>query len=95
MLSPGSGSSSGWRLPSYKELMTIVDETPHVEYDTSSGQLVTKWIDGDAFPAALVAPAYWTSSVAPGAASAYSVDFHSGEPGLVDVTFPGLVRCVH
>jgi Protein of unknown function (DUF1566) len=95
MLPTGTGASTGWRVPSYKELMTIVDETPHVEYE--GGQLITKWIDGDAFPQATVTPGYWTSSMFPGEPGyAYTVDFHSGIPLQQDATSPsGLVRCVH
>jgi len=94
VLATGTGSSTGWRLPSYKELMTLVDETPHVEYE--GGQLVTKWIDGDAFPQATVTPGYWTSSMYPvGTGDVYTVNFHNGVPEPQDVMGTYLVRCVH
>jgi hypothetical protein len=94
VLSTGSGPSTGWRLPSYKELMTIVDETPHVEYE--GGQLVTKWIDGYAFPAAPVAQPYWTSSMYPAIAGyAYAIDFGSGLPQQANTPSSNFVRCVH
>ena len=35
----------GWRVPSYKELLTLVDENPHGEYDIGSGKYLMKWID--------------------------------------------------
>jgi hypothetical protein len=94
-LPTGTGASTGWRMPSYKELMTIVDETPHVEYE--NGALITKWIDGDAFFGASVAPAYWTSSPYPvGSGDAYTIDFNTGLPQPQNITGNSyLVRCVH
>jgi hypothetical protein len=88
--------ASGWRVPSYKELLTLVDESPHVEYD--NGMLVQKFIDGNAFPGAAVTSAsYWTSSAYPPAPASegYAVDFHSGEPAGQDMTSSQYVRCVH
>jgi hypothetical protein len=93
MLPTGSGASTGWRLPSYKELMTLVDEAPHVEYD--DGALITKWIDGDAFPGATVTTPYWTSSPYPvGSGDAYTIDFSTGLPDHQNGN-SYLVRCVH
>lgn len=67
---------TGTRLPTLKELLTLVDETPHTEY-TSSGTLETKMIDRDAFPDTPVDVPYWTSS--PEKSGAYfTVDFASG-----------------
>ena len=87
--------TAGWRVPSYKELLTIVDESPHIEYE--GGQLVPKAIDGNAFPGAAVTFPYWTSSpYAPVAGYAYTVNFHTGIPLQGDVTQPAFyVRCVH
>lgn len=92
---------TGWRLPSYKELMTLVDEAPHVEYE--DGILVTKWIDGNAFPQAAVGTPYWTSSVFPASGGAsgfdniYALSFFTGVPAEQDTTLPSstlLARCV-
>lgn len=90
--------TSGWRVPSYKELLTIIDEAPHVEYE--NGVLVTKWIDGNAFVGQLASPvtmyAYWTSSaypVTPG--YAYTVNFNTGIPQQQSVATLQYVRCVH
>jgi hypothetical protein len=91
--------ATGWRVPSYKELLTLVDESPHVEY--LGGQLVEKWIDGNAFLGEEASPVlsygYWTSSAYPGipAGSAYTVNFHTGYPSAVDMTQTQYVRCVH
>ena len=91
--------TTGWRVPSYKELLTLVDELPHVEYE--GGQLVEKWIDGNAFPGVTAAPVtmygYWTSSAypVPPGGYAYTVNFSSGIPQPQTVTTPQYVRCVH
>ena len=87
--------STGWRVPSYKELLTLVDESPHPEYE--GNQVVEKYIDGNAFPgAAVTAAPYWTSSAYPGTAGyAYAVNFHNGVPQAQDMGNSAYVRCVH
>ena len=87
--------TTGWRVPSYKELLTIVDEAPHVEYE--GAQLVQKAIDGNAFPGAAVDVPYWTSSLYPAAKNnAYVVDFgNGGVPGPDAIVHSDYVRCVH
>ena len=91
--------TSGWRVPSYKELLTLVDEAPHVEYE--GGMLVEKWIDGNAFLGDARSPviqhAYWTSSAYPGKPplSAYTVDFGSGTSLAQGMGMLEYVRCVH
>jgi hypothetical protein len=91
---------TGWRVPSYKELLTIVDEAPHYEYE--NGVLVQKWIDPNAFPGITGAPVlmypYWTSSaypVTPPSGYAYAVNFNSGFPQSQSMSTPQYVRCVH
>lgn len=86
--------TTGWRVPSYKELLTLVDEAPHTEYE--NGALVQKAIDPNAFPRILVDTPYWTSSASaaqPG--NAYSVNFHTGVPQIQDELNSLYVRCVH
>jgi hypothetical protein len=87
--------ATGWRVPSYKELLTLVDESPHVEYE--NGTVVEKYIDGNAFPGAAVSSSYWTSSAYPGAPAVegYAVDFHTGVPAAQDRASSQVVRCVH
>jgi hypothetical protein len=87
--------AGGWRVPSYKELLTLVDEQPHTEYDTIKLDLVEKWIDGNAFPATPVSETYWTSSLYPKAGRAYAVDFGTGAPIAQFTGIGQFVRCVH
>jgi hypothetical protein len=89
-----AGFTGTWRLPSYKELLTLVDEQPHVEYE--NGGLVTKAIDGNAFPGA-TSGSYWTSSVIGplGPTSVYGVNVGTGEgEPHSSASDTLLVRCV-
>jgi hypothetical protein len=85
-----------WRVPSYKELLTLVDEHPHFEYE--NGALVPHAIDPNAFPGTAVGTPYWTSSYYPEdptQSSAYSIDFRSGQAFQTTLTQGLYVRCVH
>ncbi len=86
---------SGWRLPSYKELLTLVDESPHLEYPT--GAPVQIAIDGNAFPETPInPPQYWTSSADPNApGSLLVVEFNGGTGVSLMGAGPAWVRCVH
>jgi hypothetical protein len=94
-LSLDNGSS--WRVPSYKELLTLVDESPHLEYQ--GGALVPVAIDGHAFPPpTLVNHYYWSSSPSlADTSSAYVVDFGTGMAHTSSMTQGDVdyVRCVH
>lgn len=65
---------SDWRLPTMKELLTLVDDGGRREFE--DGVIVTKYIDRMAFPGALDQP-FWTSSV-DAAGSRLVVDFETG-----------------
>jgi hypothetical protein len=85
---------STWRVPSYKEILTLVDENPHFEYD--NGGLVPHAIDPNAFPATPVLTAYWTSSIYPeDMTSAYAVDFETGLANPTPLGTGLYLRCVH
>jgi hypothetical protein len=74
---------TGWRLPTMKELQTIVD-------DSRSGPS----IDPTAFPAS-PSGVFWSSSPVAGMpSSAWCVVFSSGYATNVDITNTGNVRCV-
>jgi hypothetical protein len=95
-LATPSGTSSGWRVPSYKELLTLVDETPHTEY-VGDG-LIQVWIDANAFPQTSVTPTpdYWTSSLyVIGEGAAYVVSFSEGIGDQQSTGTDLQVRCVH
>lgn len=73
----------GWRLPAYKELLTIVDPT-----------LNSPAIDGKAFPSAPRAW-FWTASTYLGSAGkAWQVFFLDGTTVEVESTKANRVRCV-
>ncbi|HVH41018.1 MAG TPA: DUF1566 domain-containing protein [Labilithrix sp.] len=80
------------RLPSLKELLTLVDETPHQEYDTTKGVNVARNIDEPAFRGTPPED-FWTSSS--DGTRIWTVDFSDGATRTVN---PGntvaRVRCV-
>lgn len=81
---------AGWRLPTVKELSTIVDEDPHQVY--RDGGTPYLFIDRNAFPTA-DPQHYWSSSPAKNN-QAWAVDFGSGEPVLDPQSLPNVSRCV-
>jgi hypothetical protein len=82
----------GWRVPSVNELETLVDENPHYELD--NGAPLLKAIDANAFPATPVLDPYWTSSVVPGQATAWAVNFQDGSTLTPPLSQTEQVRCV-
>ncbi len=81
------------RLPTVKELLTIVDEEPHQEYEF--GNLVPKMIDANAFASAdtpVDAP-YWTSTPA-GTDAFWTVSFKTGLMAAQPRTAQANARCV-
>jgi hypothetical protein len=82
------------RLPTVKELLTVLDEDPHVEYEF--GKYVPKMIDALAFDGTPVDLPYWTSTPA-GAGKVWAVSFSTGTMTAVsttDATAKGNARCV-
>jgi hypothetical protein len=80
------------RLPSVKELLTIVDEEPHQEYEF--GMLVPKMIDALAFADTPVDFPYWTSTPAPGTDMFWTVSFKTGLMAPQAKTAQGNARCM-
>ncbi len=86
-------SPHGWRVPSYKELLTLVDERPHISYFTGAG--LPAAIDERAFPETPTDQPYWSSSLRNAQAMAYVVDFSDGTARLEGLnTALYYVRCV-
>ncbi len=81
------------RLPTYRELLTIVDEDGHPEWDPEAGASTLRYIDPTAFPGT-PADVFWTMSPSPGGAKNgfKVVDFGSGETR--DETKTAFYRCV-
>jgi hypothetical protein len=91
-VSGGSGGTGKMRLPSLKELLTIVDEDPHKEYDGQ--QEVDVYIDQSAFNRT-PRDEFWTSSMST-STKAFTVDFGTGgtQDGSVGGNDLRYVRCV-
>jgi hypothetical protein len=73
---------SGWRLPTFKELLTLAD------YGRANPA-----IDPTAFPSTPAA-LFWTSTVPSGGGGAYIVNFANGGGGVGDPATLYYVRCV-
>jgi hypothetical protein len=92
---------TGWRVPSVKELLTLVDESPHYEYENGTPQ--QKYIDSHAFGLSLSGVAftpvdapYWSSSLyATNSTKGYLVDFSTGQTATYSTGSGNYVRCVH
>jgi hypothetical protein len=78
------------RLPTVKELLTILDEEPHFEYE---GTNVSKMIDALAFADTPVDLPYWTSTPA-GAGTVWVVNFSTGVMEARATTLMANARCV-
>ena len=86
------GYPSGWRLPSVKELLTLVDEDAHDVFE--NGTLDTKAISLFAFPNT-PSHCFWTSSAAPGGGTdAWAVDFTDGSAEIHHASDTCYARCV-
>jgi hypothetical protein len=82
------------RLPTVKELLTIVDESPHNEYDFKS--VVAKFYDQGAFDGTPIDLPYWTSTPAASAGvdMFWTVDFGTGLMHPLAKTGKANARCV-
>lgn len=80
-------------MPSIKELLTILDEEPHTEYEFS--KVVSKMIDALAFPDTPVDLPYWSSTLVPGTADKYwTLSFKTGLMEARLKTDKAYARCV-
>lgn len=60
-----NAQSLQYRLPTYKELLSLVDEDPHLEYDPISQTSTWRYIDPNAFPGT-PADVFWSLSTTTG-----------------------------
>ena len=81
-----------WRLPSVKELLTIVDEDVHYEYEPPGVQ-VPKAIWSNAFPQT-PGHCFWTTPLVATGTMAWKVDFSNGEATLENPGNGCSFRCV-
>lgn len=88
---PGLKCPAPGRVPTVKELLTLVDEDPHQEYESS--QVVTKLIDRQAFPNTPTDRPYWTLTPA-SATEQWAVDFGTGLVVKVSKGDTGYFRCL-
>jgi hypothetical protein len=79
------------RVPTVKELLTLIDEAPHQEYVLNA--LVNKMIDQNAFPDTPVDQPYWTTSPA-GGGQVWTVNFSTGAMTAMAPTGQAYFRCV-
>jgi hypothetical protein len=82
--------NAGKRLPTLKELLTIVDESPYYRYVEDHNE--TRYIDPNAFPFS-PSEAFWTSSLF-GGSKVYTVDFVEGMVDSAGKSDPRRYRCV-
>lgn len=90
-----NGNTTLGRLPTVKELLTILDEAPHDEYEF--GAVVPKMIDQLAFADTPVDHPYWTSTPAGGRGSGmvWTLSFRTGDMKALPTTLAmANVRCV-
>jgi hypothetical protein len=81
----------GWRLPTVKELLTIVDEDPHKIY--VDGGTPDLYVDRNAFPTTLPEP-YWSSSPKLAGFTVWTVNFGNALPEAENLSTPHPNRCV-
>jgi hypothetical protein len=87
----GPGTIVG-RLPSIKELLTILDEQPDIQYEF--GNFVTKHIDAPAFGESPVDLPYWSSTPAPGTNMFWTLSFNTGLMEAKPSSGSAHTRCV-
>jgi hypothetical protein len=84
---------TAFRVPTSKELMTLVDEQIHYEYEGISQP--AKAIDRYAFPGT-PSEAFWSATLLPNqSGKVQAVDFQTGATAVLDMTVAGYrTRCV-
>ena len=84
-----------FRVPTVKELLTLVDEQPHQEYDITLAKTVTKMIDQNAFGSYTAEDAaYWSSTPTGTPGERWGVSFRDGTMVRLVEGQPFYTRCV-
>lgn len=81
------------RLPTYRELLSLVDESPHTDWDPEAGVATYRYIDPNAFPGT-PGDAFWTMSPNANKNGFMIVDFGTGEAHAAGPTDTAYSRCV-
>lgn len=83
-----------YRLPTYKELLTLVDEDPHLEWDPTLGKSTLRYIDPNAFPNT-PADNFWSLSAdSSNSGLPKMVNFGTGKTSSGTTSQQAYVRCV-
>ena len=85
------------RVPTIKELLTLVDEEPYAEYNSAfKPPFVQKNVDGQAFAKqnGPVDKPYWSSTPGPNPGEFWTIDFQTGITAIKTTADPLYVRCV-
>ena len=87
----------GTRLPTVKELLTLVDESPH-DYELVDGSNPNRYIDGSAFRQTPVDEPFWTETIIAKSggvtSSVLAVSFGNGGAVPLNVSANAYFRCV-
>ncbi len=81
------------RLPTYRELLSLVDESPHTDWDPEAGAATYRYIDPNAFPGT-PGDKFWTMSPNPLKNGFMYVDFGTGEAHPSQPGDMAYTRCV-
>jgi hypothetical protein len=83
------------RLPTYRELLTLVDEDPHDEWNPATSSTSPRYIDPNAFPATPAGP-FWSMSpgFTPGTRKVVDFQFGTSTDSATSPNTFAWVRCV-
>ncbi len=90
---PTQLSGGGGRIPTIKELLTLLDEAPYAQQ--IKGKIVATYIDSYAFQNMAVDKPFWSSTPVVGTTDqVWTLDFGTGDMRATPKTANAAVRCV-